>query len=1370
MKKISLLLALFLVHCSLFIVKAQNPEYKFRKLSIKDGLSHNNVYTIIQDKSGYLWFGTQDGLNKYDGSKITIYRHDINDTNSLSTGNFGKIYQDRSGIFWFGTFGGGLDRFDPKTNTFTNFSHQHGLSNNQIMFVFEDSYNHIWVGTANGGLNKFNRDSEKFTVYKPDLNDPSSHSSIRAKCICETKDTTLWIGTGNGLNKFNKDNNNFTCYLHDPNNLNSPSSNSIQHLFADDDGTIWISYKETGISKFDPKTETFKHYKHNANDLNSISDNNVEYILRDSYGIFWIGTYSRGLNRFDPKTERFTHFKHDLGNSESISHNRVEYLFEDASRNLWIATRGGGLNILDLKPQKFFNIIHNPKDKNSLPHPAVMAIDSDEKGNLWIGTDGGGLSKYNPITKNFNHFKQNPIDNNSLSANRVWSVLVDKNGIIWVGTYMGGLNRIEYRNGTYNFTRYLPTENNDSSISNNIINTIIEDEAGTIWIATAYGLNKLVKKGTPNDYIFEKYYHNTKKSQQFIDNYISDIFLDSNGRLWVGSYAGGLFLFKPDTGEFINYNPSKIKDSVFKRDIHVSILFEDLNENLWIGTESNGLIKFDYNNMNFVAHPKNNELLSNMIVGILEDDLGNLWISTSRSLSKYSAGDNKLINYTFIEGIESSGFSRNAVFKSDDGIMYFGSNQALTYFNPLEVIGNPYLPKVNITDFKILNKSVWDSYVSPYLYFNANYKQIVLTKKDYFFTIEFAALDYTSPKQNQYKYMLEGLDEDWIDVQNMKSATFTNLNPGTYTFKVKGSNNDKVWNETSTELKIKIIPPFYKSWWFITIIIITIILLIALYIKIREKNLIKEKEYLEEKVKERTNEILTQKDDIEEKSIKLEQQKEKIIKSYHNVQLLSQIGQQIIANLSVEKILKTTYENVNDLIETPIFSIGIHNPEKESIDFFGLERLDGDILKSSDLLENKNLLSVWCFENQKEILLNNYSKEYKKYVSDKLFYKKNAIHESLIYLPLTTTKKIGVITIQNPKINAFTDYHLNILKNIAVYTSIALENADAFHCIELQKEEISSQAEELQTANDKLIELDQFKEELTGMIIHDLKNPLNAIIGLAESDIVKQSGKQMLNMIMNILDVNKFENTEIKIQTSNTSIYELSKLALSQVDLLYHQKSIKLINRIQNYYVDIDPEIIERVFINLLTNAIKYTPNNGTITLDSEEYSPDFIRIKVTDTGQGIPKEKLHTVFGKFEQVIARKSGLGRSTGIGLTFCKLFVEAHGGEINVESEENEGSIFWFTLPLGYQGDEEITIEEEVIEEKAIELTSTEKEILKPFLLKLQELEVYESTEVEKIIEQLDCSKTENLQKWKAEIVNAIDALNEEKYKKLIHLID
>ncbi|MBU8892145.1 MAG: tetratricopeptide repeat protein [Bacteroidales bacterium] len=473
-------------------------------------------------------------------------------------------------------------------------------------------------------------------------------------------------------------------------------------------------------------------------------------------------------------------------------------------------------------------------------------------------------------------------------------------------------------------------------------------------------------------------------------------------------------------------------------------------------------------------------------------------------------------------------------------------------------------------------------------------------------------------------------------------------------------------------------------------------------------------------------------------------------------------------------------QSMNEEIKTQTEQLENTNHELEKLSIVASETDNGVIIaNNTGKIEwiNEGFTKMFGYnlqeliQNKGDSLINsshnlNIKTHYNKCIKEK---------ESIIYSSLNVTKSGKEIWVQTT-LTPVLDNNGNINKLFAIDSDIT-KIKEAENQIKEQNAEIQAQSEEIQTANEKLIELDKFKEELTAMIIHDLKNPLNAIIGLAESDIVKQSGKQMLNMIMNILDVNKFENAEIQLQTSNSSVHEVSKSALSQVDLLYHQKSIKLINHIQNFYVDVDPEIIERVFINLLTNAIKYTPNNGTITLESEENLPDFIRIKITDTGQGIPKEKLHKVFGKFEQVIARKSGLGRSTGIGLTFCKLFIEAHGGEINVESEEKNipagkagGSTFWFTLPAGMQGNEEINIEEEIIDEKPIELTHTEREILKPFLFKLQELEVYESTEVEKIIEQIDCCKTENLKKWKAEMDNAIDALNEEKYKKLIQLPD
>ncbi len=949
------------------ITHAQNDDYKFKKISVKEGLSHSNVYTIIQDHSGYMWFGTQDGLNKYDGHEFTIYRHEPSNLNSLSSGNFGKIHQDSSGIFWFGTFAGGLDRFDPKTNTFTNFSNKPGdpnsLSNNLTLFIFEDSHHEIWIGTPNGGLNKFNKKEQNFTRFQPKSDDPFSFSDLRAKCMCETEDGTLWVGSGDGLNKYNKNNNNFTIYTHDPNNENSLSSNSIQHLYADKDGLIWIAYRETGISKFDPKTETFKHYMHKPNDPSSISDNNTEFIFKDSYGNFWIGTYQGGLNKFDQKTEKFIRFKHDPNDITSISHNRIEYIYEDASRNLWIATRGGGINKLDLKPGKFKNFIHNPEDRNTLPHPSVMAIDMDKSGNLWIGTDGGGISKYNPVTNTFTHFQNNPSNTNSLSINRVWSVLVDREGIIWVGTYRGGLNRIEYKNGKYNFTRYLLKQGDNSSIRNNQINTIVEDQDGTIWIATANGLSKLIKSGNPESYTFKHYFQNPTDSLVFVDNYVSNLYLDSQNRFWIGSYAGGLFRFLPDEEKFINYSPLNFENSEFKQEIHVLIVFEDHNKNLWLGTESNGVIKFDLEKEIFSAHPKNNDLLSNMIIGMLEDDMGNLWIATSRGLSRHTPWNNKLNNFTYIDGLESGGFNRNAVFKCKDGQMYFGSNSALSYFYPLEVSSNPYLPKVVITDLKILNESNWKNNLLIYEKIRHENKPIELTKEDYFFTIEFAALDYTIPEQNQYKYMLEGLDEDWIDASSNRNATYTNLDPGIYTFKVIGSNNDKIWNENPTELKIRVIPPFYKTWLFIIFIIVICIIIIISYVKIRERNLIKEKEILERKIQERTTEINHQKEELKSQAENLEKVN---LKLENQQERLEKLVQERTADLEIAKDkaeqsdrLKSAFlANMSHEIRTPMnaiigFSSLINDNEIEKDQRQELTKL---IKKSSntllDLIEN----------------------------------------------------------------------------------------------------------------------------------------------------------------------------------------------------------------------------------------------------------------------------------------------------------------------------------------------------------------------------------------------------------------------------------
>jgi len=967
MKKINLahltLLCIFISSGFINCIKAQNQDFIFKKFTVKDGLSHQNVYSIMQDKLGYLWFGTQDGLNKYDGYKFTIYRNEPGNPNSISTGNFGKIFQDSEGLYWFGTFGEGIDLFDPHTNTITNFSNipedSTSLSNNQITFIFEDSNHEIWIGTASGGLNKFNKKTRNFKRYEHNPNDIGSLSHVRAKCICETKDGSIWVGTGNGLDKLNKLDGSFTHYRFNPNNKNSISGNSIQHLLVDKDDNIWIAIRDGGLNKMNYKTNEFTHYINNPNDPKSLSDNKAEFLFIDSYNQFWIGTYEGGLNLFDREEENFQHFKYKPDSEKSISSNRIEYIYEDNSKVLWIGTRGGGISKLDLKPKKFKNIISKQSDPNSLLDANVMAITSDKQGNLWIGTDGGGLTKYNPVKNEFVHFKYNPKNPNSLSNNRVWSIYIDREGIIWAGTYLGGLNRIEQVNETYNFTIFKNNPADDRSLSSNQINTIAEDKQGNLWVATSNGLNKLIKTNLPDNYTFESYYFNQPEAQSFVDNYISNLMIDSKGRIWNASYQGGLLEFVPGKNEFIKCFDLIQNRETELNDVHALILFEDKNGNLWVGTESNGILNYDPDTKSIQKHPLNEAFNDAFIMGMLEDDIGNTWISTSQGLIKYNQINNTIRKYNYNDGLAGIGFNRNSLFKDKQGNLYFGSNAALTYFSPVEVSNNPYIPKIVITDIEVLNKSLFTNYLLPGNEIIHRNNEIIINPKDYFFSIDFASLDFTSPDQNQYKYMLENFDTDWIDAGNKRSATYTNLDPGNYVFKVTGSNNDKIWNEVPVKIKIKVKPPFYKNTWFILLEIVFLTLLIFIYIRIRTYSLIKDKNRLEEKVKERTEEIILQQEELRAQAESLE----KINTELENQQnILEELVKERTADLEIAKNkaeesdrLKSAFlANMSHEIRTPMNAIiGFTNILNETeVDQTTKQELSALIVQNSFALLN----------------------------------------------------------------------------------------------------------------------------------------------------------------------------------------------------------------------------------------------------------------------------------------------------------------------------------------------------------------------------------------------------------------------------------
>ncbi|HPJ47169.1 MAG TPA: two-component regulator propeller domain-containing protein [Tenuifilaceae bacterium] len=876
-KLLGVWLCLFIVNTH--YVKSQNSGIVFEKLSIRDGLSHNNVYSILQDSLGYMWFGTQDGLNRYDGKTITVFRNDPTNPNSIATANFGKIHQDRKGNYWFGTFGGGVDVYNPKTNELKNYSYNpnniNSISNNQVLFIFEDNQSRIWIGTPDGGLNLFISENKSFKRFQHNPLNPKSLSSKRAKCMCQTPDGILWIGTDNGLNKLNEKENSFSHYKFDPKNTKGIGGSIIQNMIANEDGTIWIVLRDGGLNLFNPQNGEFTKFTKDPANPNSLNDNKADCILKDSYGNIWVGTYEGGLNKFDPVSKTFTHYTNNPSLSESISSNRIECLYEDNSQILWIGTRGGGISKLDLKPKKFHNITHNPLDKNSLQQHSIMAITSDKHGNIWIGSDGGGLSCYNPKDRKFKHFTKNNAARNGFTSNRIWSLLIDDDGILWIGTYDEGLCRLSFENDEYTFTPYKHDPENPKSISNNQINYLMVDCQNDIWIATANGLNKLIKKGKPANYSFTRSYHNPATSTSFADNYVNSVIQSTDGKVWIGSYQSGLYELNEETGTFINHTDS----TQFPGKLKLLSIFEDSQQNLWVGTESRGLLKYDRIKNEYIQHPNNHELSKNMVLNIIEDNEGRLWISSTRGLSKYSPIDGRFNTYSITDGIEGDGFNRNAAHKTESGILYFGSNAGITYFNPNQVVNNPHEPKIAITDFKVLNHSICENLFTPSLNLKSKNNTIVLTHRDYFFSIDFASFDFTTPEKNQYKYMLEGFNEDWVEIGNNTSATFTNLSHGTYTFKVTGTNNDFVWSSELAELRIVIIPPIWKRNWFIVMEILLVVIVILSYIRFRTRKLMRDKKILEEKVKERTYEISQQKEELESTLEKLKNTQAKLIQS-----------------------------------------------------------------------------------------------------------------------------------------------------------------------------------------------------------------------------------------------------------------------------------------------------------------------------------------------------------------------------------------------------------------------------------------------------------------------------------------------------------
>ncbi len=814
----------------------------FEHITVDQGLSQTSVNAIFQDQQGFVWIGTSDGLNKYDGYEVTIYRHDPDNANSLPANDIGTIYEAPSepGVLWIGTRTSGLVRFDRELGVFTTYakpsSDSTRLISNHITALLEDRRGTFWVGTMEG-LVQMDRTAETFTIYKDEYELPQILSEESISTLYEGRSGELWIGT----------------------------------------------YRK-GLSRFDPASQTFSHYAHFADDPNSLSDNRITAIQEDGRGNMWVGT-GKGLNQWDAESDTFVRYLTDPGNPHSLSGNFVTDIghVEAEPGILWIGTISQGLNRLNTDTGMFSAYLHDGSDPKGLPDNRIRALYGDRSGVLWVGSLLGGVSRTNGAFGTFMHYTHDADDPNSLSESMVWSIVEDRDGDVWVGTNSRGLNRIDRSTGMV--TRYLHDPEDERTISHNAIRSLLEDSNGTLWVGSANGIDAYDREtdtfiprqdmlDIPPPYedsyyvskMFEDsrgriwigmmgalirydpakgtskhFYHQPDDPHSLSDPRIMAIYEAGDGTLWVGTW-NGLNRFVPEKNGFIHYtydrdNPNSLSNNT------VLAIAEDRSGCLWVGT-AGGLNRVSTSDEQIERFTQqNSDLPTNTINGILAGDDGNLWISTHNGLARFNPVTRTFHTYGVERGLQSVEFNGGAYHKADSGELFFGGINGLNTFYPDEIKDNSYPPQVALTDLKIWSKPVEPDNLSMLREHISMAHSLILAHDQNDVTFDYVGLHYAAPEKNTYAYKLEGFDEEWRWVGKRRSAIYTNIPPGEYTFRARAANSDGVWNEQGASIALTINPPWWRTNWAYMLYVLSMIAAVFVVDRVqRDRVISKERE------------------------------------------------------------------------------------------------------------------------------------------------------------------------------------------------------------------------------------------------------------------------------------------------------------------------------------------------------------------------------------------------------------------------------------------------------------------------------------------------------------------------------------------------
>ena len=833
------------------ILAQENPQkLKFKHLTVDQGLSHAWILDILKDKHNFMWFAAANGLNKYDGYNFEVFQHSIYDSFSIPQSLVSDLFEDSQGIIWIAT-GDGLSRYNREQNNFQNYypdSTSKSILGRVIQTINEDNQGRIWVSTADG-VNLYHRDTDSFTQFSYESQNLQriAPTNLSGDMIADKNDN-LWIGTVEyGLIKFNISDETFKQYFlgnYDEKMRSTSSVTSIE--MAGDE--LWIGTLGNGLIKFDTRYKNggnIVQYKHDPRNPASLSNDNVLSLLYISENKIWIGTENYGLDLFNPKTEKFLHHLPDSNYPYCLNNGSIYSLYADSSDNLWVGTYAGGINVSFVNHGNIELYRGGFGTENSISNNVITQFLEDKKGNLWIGTDGGGL---NYLDRERNTYKNYTTKNSNLKSDAIQTIAFDSKGNLWVSAWEGGINRFNELTG-----RFYSITTADGLPDNNVISFLI-DSKERIWIGCFFSGLVLLD----NNYRIQKIYNH--KNSGLKEESVRLLREDSKRNIFIGT-DNGMFIFNPEDDSFKKYlkNPEDI-NSISSNQVYA--IAEQKNGIIWFGT-SYGLNRFDLAKEEFVRFYKEDGLPSNMVVGLVFDYNGHLWISTDKGLARMDVERRKFKTYSISDGLQGNQFNINSNYRTSRNEILFGGTNGFNVFHPDSLKENMEMPPVVFTDFQIFNKPVMIGKDEPLKKHISVAQSIEMSHKESVFSLSFSALSYEAPEQNQYAYKMEGFDRDWIFAGNHRDVTYTNLSPGKYTFRVKASNNDGIWNETGTSISIYIHPPFWQTVWFRIIIIFLIFAIVATF-HITRINIEKTRNrQLENRVKNRTRKLKELNDELE---------------------------------------------------------------------------------------------------------------------------------------------------------------------------------------------------------------------------------------------------------------------------------------------------------------------------------------------------------------------------------------------------------------------------------------------------------------------------------------------------------------------------